>query len=87
MQGSVQRHHERHGEAGDHRQRQPAGRQRNAEGKAAQHQRAEEAGDIGPEPRPSRADGAVMADQDVGQHDIGEDDRGGIDQGERVASR
>ena len=37
-------------------------------------------GDVGAEPRPGRADGAVLADQHVGQHHIGGDDRGRVDQ-------
>ena len=86
MQVSVERRDgQRHDQSGDHDQRQPAERQRDLERKAAEDQRAGKSDHVGAEPRPGRADGAVMADQDIGQDHIGGDDRGGIDQVERVA--
>ena len=56
---------QRHDQSGDHRQCQPAKRNRDRKRAAAEDQGAAEAEDIGAEPRPRRANDAVFADQDI----------------------
>ncbi len=88
MQASVERaDREGHDQSGDHGQRQPAKRKWNGKRPAAEDQRAGKSEDVGAQPRPRGADRAVLADQDIGQDHIDRDDRGGVDQVERIASR
>ena len=60
---------------------------RDGKGPATEDQRTDEPEGIGGQARPRGTNRAVVADEQIRQDHIGRDDRGGIDQVERVASR